>query len=158
MIGTKFYKGQFTDEDYAACAGWCNKKGTATIVDKGDFYECIEIVISVDDLKEDKLLSLKAQRDAEELSPIECNGYLWDFDDKAQQRINGAITVLELTDTTFTWTSADNQEIMNVDATMLKQVVAAAAARSNGLHIKYRVLKAAVEEAETKEELDEINW
>lgn len=47
---------------------------------------------------------------------------------------------------------------MNVDANMLKQVVAAAAARSNGLHIKYRVLKAAVEEAQTKEEVEEISW
>ena len=29
---------------YAECAKWCNENGTATIEDKGDYYECVEIV------------------------------------------------------------------------------------------------------------------
>lgn len=42
MIGTKFIKGQFKDEDYAKCANWCNANN-ATIEDKGEYYEVVEI-------------------------------------------------------------------------------------------------------------------
>ena len=42
MLGTKLYKGQFTDEQYADCAIWCNANN-ATIEDMGDYYEVVEI-------------------------------------------------------------------------------------------------------------------
>lgn len=82
--------------------------------------------------------------------------YRWDFDAKAQMRINGAITVLG--ENTITWTSADNEEIKSVTADDLRGVVGAAAIRSNALHIKYRELKAQVEQATTVEEVEVIAW
>lgn len=160
FIGKKFYKQNYDFQEYSACAEWCNKNN-ATIVDKGDYYECVAIP---QPSNEEKLASAKAKRiqelklarDAEELSPISYGGYLWDFDDKAQMRINGAITVLGTA--TVTWTSADNEEVENVGVNELKSVVGAAALRSNELHVKYRELKAQVDNAETVEEVEAIAW
>lgn len=71
-------------------------------------------------------------------------------------RINGAITALG--ENTITWTSADNKEIKSVTADDLKGVVGEAALRSNALHVKYRELKAKVEQAETQEDVEAIVW
>ncbi len=46
MIGTKLYKGQFTNAGYADLAVWCNANN-ATIEDKGEYYECVAIPIHV---------------------------------------------------------------------------------------------------------------
>lgn len=40
MIGTKIYKDDM--KNYTECAIWCNKNN-ATIVDKGEYYEVVEI-------------------------------------------------------------------------------------------------------------------
>lgn len=45
MLGTKFEKPLVDLEGYAKAAQWCNEQGTATIEDKGDYYEVVEIVI-----------------------------------------------------------------------------------------------------------------
>jgi hypothetical protein len=42
MIGTKLYKENLNDEEYANLACWCNENN-ATIEDKGEFFECVEI-------------------------------------------------------------------------------------------------------------------
>lgn len=45
MLGTKIYKENVNEVQYIQCAEWCNNVGTATIEDKGDYYEVVEIVI-----------------------------------------------------------------------------------------------------------------
>lgn len=42
MIGTKLYKGKYTNKEYADIAVWCNANN-ATIEDKGEYYECVAI-------------------------------------------------------------------------------------------------------------------
>ena len=43
MLGTKLYKDNQSDMDkYTDCAVWCNANN-ATIEDKGDYYEIVEI-------------------------------------------------------------------------------------------------------------------
>ena len=116
----------------------------------------LEKKIELQIVKQNKISEFKRLRDTEELSPITYGDYRWDFDEKAQMRINGAITVLG--NDTITWTSADNEEIKNVTADDLRGVVGATALRSNALHIKYRDLKAKVEEATTVEEVEQIKW
>lgn len=156
MLGTKFYKEDLNLEEYTQCAMWCNNNN-ATIEDKGTYYECVEIPAPpIEEIKASKIAELKTARDTEEISPIPYGGYMWDFDDKAQMRISGAITVLG--DKTITWTSADNQEIKNVNAGDLKGVVGAAAIRSNAVHVKYRELKAMVEQAKTIDDVNAIHW
>jgi hypothetical protein len=42
MIGTKLFKGKYTNKEYADLACWCNANN-ATIEDKGEYYEVVEI-------------------------------------------------------------------------------------------------------------------
>lgn len=157
MIGTRFYKGKYKDEDYAECAIWCNENN-ATIEDKGEYYECVAIPApSLDELKQAKLTELKSTRDTEEVKPIEYNGNLFDFDEKARDRINSAIVALSTTGQSIEWTTADNTEVM-VNADDLRGVIANVAVRSNQLHAKYRELKEQVLACGTAEEVAEIVW
>lgn len=157
MLGTKLYKGQYTNKEYADMAVWCNANNT-TIEDKGDYYECVAIPApTLDELKAQKLTELKVTRDNEEVKPIEYNGNLFDFDDKARDRINSAIIALSITGQSIKWTTADNTEVM-VTADDLRGVIAAVAVHSNELHVKYRQLKEQVEACTTKEQLEKIEW
>lgn len=155
MLGTKIYKNDMSN--YSTVAVWCNQNN-ATIVDKGEYYECVLIPApALDEIKADKIAELKIARDTEELSPVSYGGYMWDFDDKAQMRINGGIVALS-DGGTITWTSADNVEIRGVDADDLRNVIKSASVRSNAVHVKYRELRERVERANTVEEINNIEW
>lgn len=158
MIGTRFYKGKYKDEEYAECANWCNENQTAYIEDKGEYYECVAIPApSLDELKQSKINELKTIRDTEEIKPISYQGYRFDYNDKARDRINAAIIALDVSKGQIAWTTADNTEVM-VNADDLRGVIAAVALRSNELHVKYRQLKEQVEACATKEQLEKIEW
>lgn len=45
MIGTKLYKGKYTNKEYADLAVACNQAGNLTIEDMGDYYEVVEIPV-----------------------------------------------------------------------------------------------------------------
>ena len=108
-------------------------------------------------LKEQKLYELKATRDEAEVEPITYQGYSFDYDSKARERINAAIIALESagSSATLTWTTADNQDV-KVTAADLRGVIAQVALRSDKLHTAYRKAKEKVEAATTKEALDVI--
>ena len=114
---------------------------------------------TLDELKQDKILELKTIRDNEEVKSIAYNGNLFDFDDKARERINAAIIALELQGegATIDWTTADNADTP-VTATDLKMIIAAVAVRSNKLHTAYRTAKEKVLEATTKEEVEAVTF
>lgn len=155
MIGTKIYKDNL--DTYTYCAIWCNQNN-ATIVDRGDYYEVVEIPKpSLEELKQNKILSLKEERDTKEVEPIEYKDSLFDYDSKARERINAAIIALEVQgdNASIEWTTADNKDV-KVTAMDLKSVVALVAVRSNTLHVAYRKAKESVENAQTEEELNVI--
>ena len=108
-------------------------------------------------LKERKIETLKMQRDEAEVEPIIYQGYSFDYDDKARERINAAIIALEVTGTsaTLTWTTADNQDV-KVTASDLRAIIAQVALRSDKLHTAYRKAKEKVEAAITKTEVKNI--
>lgn len=105
-------------------------------------------------IKQRKIAELKVARDKAEVEPIEYQGYSFDYDEKARDRINAAIIALELqgANADIAWTTADNQDV-SVTAADLRAIVAAVAVRSNALHIKYRSLKAQVEAAGSADEV-----
>lgn len=100
---------------------------------------------------------LKMQRDKAEVEPIEYQGYSFDYDDKARERINAAIIALEVAGASaaLTWTTADNQDV-KVTASDLRGVIAQVALRSDKLHTAYRKAKEKVEAAITKAEVKNI--
>lgn len=110
---------------------------------------------TIEQLKQDKLLEFKNIRDTEEVKPIAYNGNLFDFDDKARDRINSAIIALDITGQSIEWTTADNTNVL-VTADDLRGVIAAVAVRSNKLHNAYRTAKEKVLEATTKEEVEKV--
>lgn len=104
-----------------------------------------------------KIAELKAERDSKEVEPIEYGGNLYDYDDKARERISAAIVALDVqgADATITWTTADNQDV-KVTADDLRCVIAAVAQRSNALHVAYRAAKDKVEQATTVAEVEAV--
>ena len=109
-------------------------------------------------IKQRKITELKYQRDKAEVEPIIYQGYSFDYDDKARDRISAAIVALEIlgTSVTLTWTTADNKDV-KVTASDLRGIIAQVALRSDKLHIAYRKAKEKVETATTKEEVEAIN-
>ena len=105
-------------------------------------------------LRQRKIAELKYQRDKAEVTPIEYSENLYDYDEKARDRINVAIVALGDTGS-LVWTTADNKDV-SVTAADLRGVLIAVAVRSNELHIRYRNARAKVEEAQTAEELEAI--
>ena len=112
---------------------------------------------SLDELKQAKINELKTIRDTKEVEPITYQGYNFDYDDKARDRINSAIIALSITGQSIEWTTADNTNV-SVTADDLRGVIAAVALRSNDLHIKYRELKEQVLACTTAEEVAKIAW
>lgn len=114
---------------------------------------------SIESVKEHKILTLKIQRDNAEVQPIEYKSNLYDYDEKARDRINAAIIALELQGegATIEWTTADNADTP-VTATDLKMIIAAVAVRSNKLHTAYRIAKEKVEEATTAADVETVTF
>ena len=116
---------------------------------------------SLEQLKRDKIYSLKNRRDSLEVTPIVYNENTYDYDDKARERINAAIIALDVqsnlaqTTASIDWTTADNKDV-KVTADDLRMVIASVAQRSNTLHVAYRVAKEKIEKVSTKEEVEAI--
>lgn len=108
-----------------------------------------------------KIAELKAERDSKEVEPITYNGNLYDYDDKARERINAAIIALDVqtaqtkATAVIDWTTADNQDV-KVTADDLRMIIASVANRSNALHVAYRAAKDKVEQAASVAEVDAV--
>lgn len=108
-----------------------------------------------------KIAELKAERDSKEVEPITYNGNLYDYDDKARERINAAIIALDVQTAqtkavaSIDWTTADNADV-KVTANDLRMVIAMVAQRSNALHVAYRAAKDKVEQATTVTEIEAV--
>ena len=140
-----------------------NADGEYLIADDGTVYEkpapTDEEMLAT--AKPAKIAELKAKRDSKEVEPIEYGGNLYDYDDKARERINAAIIALDVQTAqtkavaSIDWTTADNADI-SVTADDLRCVIAMVAQRSNVLHVAYRVAKAKVEAATTVADVEAV--
>lgn len=146
-------------EDFDKIIG--NADGEYLIADSGTVYPkpapTEEALLGA--AKKRKIAELKSQRDVAEVEPIAYNENLYDYDEKARDRIAAAIIALELqgANADIAWTTADNQDV-SVTATDLRAIVAAVAVRSNALHIKYRSLKAQVQACSSAGDVEAIKW
>lgn len=108
-------------------------------------------------IKQRKITELKYQRDKAEVEPIIYQGYSFDYDDKARDRISAAIVALEVlgASVTLIWTTADNKDV-KVTASDLRGIIAQVTLRSDKLHTAYRKAKEKVETAITKAEVENV--
>jgi len=122
----------------------------------GEFVPEPPYVPPLEDVQAAKISELKGIRDAKEVEPIRTDKGLFDYDDKARDRIQAAIIALNAGGH-IDWTLADNTNVTvtNLD---LENVVRAVAVRSNTLHVIYRQLKEQVMAAETNEEVEAVVW
>ena len=107
--------------------------------------------------KANKINELKNIRDTLEVEPIEYNGNLFDYDDKARDRIKDAQEALEGTDLTIDWTTATNTDVP-LGWADFKAIRSAVAIRADVLHKRYRVCREQVDVATTIEEVEAIKW
>lgn len=140
-----------------------NADGEYLIADDGTVYPKpaptdAELLASA---KPAKIAELKAERDSREVEPIEYADNLYDYDDKARERINAAIIALDVQTAqtkavaSIDWTTADNADV-KVTADDLRCVIASVAQRSNALHIAYREAKDNVETATTVADVEAV--
>ena len=119
-----------------------------------------EHIEPIDNIVSEKLSELKAIRDKKEVEPIYTPYGLFDYDDKARERINAAIISLDIKGDSISWTLADNTET-KVTAEILREVVSLVASRSNDLHCRYRELSETIKNLAKegkKEEIKLIEW
>lgn len=91
--------------------------------------------------KAHKVAQMKAERDSREVAIIEYNGKLFDYDDKARERMRIAKEDLENTGASSRpWTCADDS-IALVSVADFEAINSLAATRSEELHFQYRKLK-----------------
>ena len=115
--------------------------------------------LTLEELKLAKRSEINAARDAAEQGGFEYMGKTFDSDPISCQRISTAAQAMAFApeESAIVWTCQDNTTI-SLNKTQLAGLVAALAQWSNTCHQKATALKAEIEKAQTKEELDKITW
>lgn len=141
-----------------------NKDGYKVVYKDGWKYEEIpqpkpEPEPTLDELKSQKRAEINYVRDRTEQGGFEYLGKTFDSDPISCQRISTAAQAIALAsdDTAIVWTCQDNTTI-SLNKTQLAGMVGALAQHSNSCHQKATALKAEVEKAKSKEELEKITW
>ena len=135
-----------------------------TIEDLGNGqYKIVELPKpSLDELKTEKRAEINAARDAAEQGGFFYMGKTFDSDVVSCIRIQGAAQSMQAAAMveevpTITWTCKDNS-IIELTAQELLGLSVALAEWSNTCHQKATMLKAQIETATSKEELENITW
>ena len=165
MIGTKLYKGKFTDEQYIQCSNWCNANN-ATIEDKGEYYEVVAIPApSLDELKTTKLQeagSIFAQkRDARRFVQLDENRY-YGFDCASEDITNflarwAPLAMMGGGESQYkVWLNETEKDLVMLslaDYNLVYQVVSASQLQA---YDWYKVMEVRINACTTKEELEAI--
>ena len=115
--------------------------------------------IPIEKLKQQKRNEINRTRDQAEQGGFEYMGRVFDSDQISAQRISMFAQAMANApaEQTITWTCQDNTMI-DLNGEQLQGLVVALATWSNECHQKATALKAQIDEAKTKEELDKITW
>lgn len=130
------------------------------LIDLGVEIMLVDIVEpTLKELKAGRIAYLKARRDALEVEPLEYKGKLYDYDNKARERLSIARTALEDMggEGTQAWTTYDNSVVI-LSLEDFKALNRVAALRSSNLHNKYNKMKEEVAKAETPGDLERIDY
>lgn len=117
---------------------------------------------TLEEYKIEKREIINQERDKAEQSGFEYLGKIFDSDPVSCQRISCAAQAMSLmpveeNEPVITWTCQDNSTI-DLSQSQLSGLVVALANWSNKCHEKATSLKNQIEEAESFEEIDAINW
>ena len=107
---------------------------------------------TLDEIKAQKWAEIKVMRDSLEFGGFEFEGGVYDSDQASQGRIMGAAVA----GIDQVWTLADNTTA-ELSASQLQQLYAALQAHIASVHERGRIARQLIFEAETKEQVEEIN-
>lgn len=106
---------------------------------------------SLDDIKAQKWVEIKSQRDQLEFGGFEFEGNIYDSDQVSQGRIMGAAVA----GIDQVWTLTDNTTA-ELSASQLQQLYAALQAHIASVHERGRIARQLIFEAETKEQVEAV--
>lgn len=106
---------------------------------------------TLDDIKAQKWVEIKTERDRLEFDGFEFEGNIYDSDQVSQGRIMGAASA----GVDQTWTLADNTTA-ELSASQLQQLYAALQAHIASVHERGRIARQLIYEAETKDQVEAI--
>ena len=106
---------------------------------------------SLDDIKAQKWVEIKSQRDRLEFGGFEFEGSIYDSNQVSQGRIMGAAGA----GIDQTWTLANNTTV-NLTAMQLQQLYAALQAHIASVHERGRIARQLIFDAETKEQVEAV--
>ena len=107
---------------------------------------------TLDEIKAQKWAEIKSGRDRLEFGGFEFDGGIYDSDQVSQGRIMGAAAA----GLDQVWTLADNTTV-ELSASQLQQLYAALQAHIASVHERGRIARQLIFDAETKEQVEEIN-
>lgn len=129
-----------------------------------DFKDGLGIVVvrpkedTLENVKEFKLIEFKNLQYKENQAPVEYNYKFFDYDKQSKWKLLERIYQMELREYPIVlWKTADGEDV-ELTAYDLKGIIACGADRTDLLHIKYNQLKTMVENCQTFEELDNVEW
>lgn len=108
---------------------------------------------SLDEIKSQKWTEIKSQRDQLEFGGFEFDGNIYDSDQVSQGRITGAASA----GIDQTWTLANNTTA-ELSASRLQQLYAALQAHIANTHERGRIARQLIYEAETREQVDSVQF
>lgn len=153
---------KLTKANYTQGAIWCNENNAMIELINGEYVIVAPVAPTLDELKQTKRDEINKARDDAEQGGFEYLGKMFDSDPVSCQRIalasqTALISKQAQQEFSVEWTCQDNSKItLSADETIGLSV--ALTQWSNECHIRASKLKVMVEEAETKEEVDNINW
>lgn len=120
--------------------------------------EPIEPEPSLDEIKEAKIAEMKAERDYREVQNIEYNGKVFDYNEKARERLSRAQQYLEDNSLpSIMWTCADNTlSLLTIQD--FKNLNTLAATRSAELHEQYNKLKVYINGLTSTDEVKSVTF
>jgi len=158
MIGTVFTKPVNDWDAYAQAAEWCNKNN-AYIVEYEDKYVVESLPEqSLQDMKGAKLNELNNSFNERVSGSITTtNGYLMQFDVSDSLKMQGALTLMEsIGSTTGYITQANDETVYNIPIDVMKTVLIEMLNAYAQCHARKQELRTFINNAQSKEELDEI--
>lgn len=108
---------------------------------------------TLDEIKTQKWAEIKSQRDRLEFGGFEFDGNIYDSDQVSQGRITGAASA----GIDQTWTLANNTTA-ELSASRLQQLYAALQAHIANTHERGRIARQLIYEAETREQVDSVQF
>lgn len=106
---------------------------------------------TLDEIKDQKWIEIKSERDRLEFGGFEFDGGIYDSDQVSQGRIMGAAAA----GLDQVWTLADNTTV-ELSASQLQQLYAALQAHIASVHERGRVARQLIFDAETKEQVEAV--